>query len=445
LRWVGVGKGAFGAMLKRPSHQAGWLGAPAGVVASDIDASSNNPFIRYRRFLWSYHAAAKKGCSDADFTQLVQRLDAAVAEVDSKGFEVTPFKNLSALAREVGIGQLAAKDESHNVAGSHKARHLFGLALHLEVQQVSYSQPLAIASCGNAALGAAVVARALQRPLDVFAPVHADETILGELDRLGAHVHLCDRLPNESGDPSFLRFKEAISAGALAFSVQGTENIFALDGGRCLGWELAESFAGDKVEGTGFASESLFIQVGGGALASSVIQGLTETYDLGLLRSLPAVFAVQTVGCAPLARALNLVLEKAKELDSAEAALAASQDHPADYMWPWEPEPKSVATGILDDETYDWLPIVWGMLETQGGAPVVSEKTLAQASALATQHSGSRIGPTGAAGLAGVMSLVSTSDAGQAKSCAGQAKDDNSVLAGSELPAGATVLLTGRT
>ena len=432
-------------MLNRPGRRAGWLGAPDAVSASDIDSSSDNPFIRYRKFLWSHRQAAEKGYSDAEFIQLVQRLDSAVAELAGKGFEVTPLSALPALAQEVGIDSLAVKDEAHNVAGSHKARHLFGLALHLEVGQVPASQSLAIASCGNAALGAAVVARAAQRPLEVFAPVHADAAILDELDRLQANVHLCERQSGEAGDPSFLRFKEALEAGAMAFSVQGTENIFTLDGGRCLGWELAEALSGEDgaaSDRTGGSADSLFIQVGGGALASSVIQGLAEACDLGLLRSLPRLFAVQTAGCYPLARALKLLLKKAQtdgkkaQTDGLRAALLDAEDRPNLYMWPWESEPKSIATGILDDETYDWLPVIWGILESAGGAPVVSEAILKQASVLATQHSGYEVGPTGAAGLAGAISVAS-SDNGP--------EDANSVLLGGEPLSRVMVLLTGRT
>ncbi len=439
-------------MLNRPSRQGGWLGAPDGVSLSDIDTSSDNPFIRFRKFLWSHSAAMQRGISDAEFVDLVRRLDASVAEVDGRGFVVTPHLELSQLAQDVRLRHLFAKNETQNVAGSHKARHLFGLALHLEVNQVPASQPLAIASCGNAALGAAVVARALQRQLEVFAPVNAEEFILAELDRLGANVNLCERQPSESGDPSFLRFREALAAGAMAFSVQGPENIFTLDGGRCLGWELAESFAASfaaqEMEARDMDSHGLFIQIGGGALASSVIQGLSEARDLKLLSALPAVFCVQTSGCAPLARALDLILSQqtapesysqnsvgpgSASLSAVEAVLAEAERDPTKFMWPWESEPRSIASGILDDETYDWLPLIWGMIETGGGALVVGEKILEQASALASQHSGDEVGPTGAAGLAGAMALSA------------ERQEHNSVLLFDQQLDGATVLLTGRT
>ena len=74
-------------------------------------------------------------------------------------------------------------------------------------------------------------------------------------------------------------------------------------------------------------------------------------------------------------------------------------------MWPWEQEPHSVAHGILDDETYDWLAVVEGMLATGGSPLVVGEQTLAHANALAREATGIDVDPTGSAGLAGLLAL----------------------------------------
>ena len=289
------------------------------------------------------------------------------------------------------------KDETANVGSSHKARHLFGLVLHLAIDEVPKSQPLAIASCGNAALGAAIVAKATDRPLEVFAPISIEREIHSELDRLGAQVNVCERQRGEAGDPAFLRFKEALAEGAVAFSVQGPENIWTLDGGRTLGWELAEAFAAAEHE---FFSW-LFVQVGGGALASCIVQGMQEARDFKMFNYLPRVCAVQTYGCAPLDRAMSLIQEKVAESGAVEAYIHAVS-HPEEYMWPWEQEPRSIASGILDDETYDWLPIAWGIIESGGHTPVVSDKQISNALKLARKHTVIPAGPTGVSGLAGL-------------------------------------------
>jgi threonine synthase len=74
-------------------------------------------------------------------------------------------------------------------------------------------------------------------------------------------------------------------------------------------------------------------------------------------------------------------------------------------MWPWEDEPRSIAHGILDDETYDWFAIVKGMLESGGGPVVVDERLLVEAYDLARETTGINVDHTGAAGLAGLLQL----------------------------------------
>ena len=87
-----------------------------------------------------------------------------------------------------------------------------------------------------------------------------------------------------------------------------------------------------------------------------------------------------------------------------DRALREAATHRSAYMWPWEDEPKSIATGILDDETYDWLAVVAGMLRSGGQPVVVSEERLAQAHELG-RVAGFGADPTGSSGLAGLLDL----------------------------------------
>ena len=75
-------------------------------------------------------------------------------------------------------------------------------------------------------------------------------------------------------------------------------------------------------------------------------------------------------------------------------------------MWPWETEPKSIAHGILDDETYDWFAVVEGMLQTGGYPVVVSEEDLVEANQLSREHTGIRADHTDTAGLAGLRRFL---------------------------------------
>src|SRR5258706_9045872 len=112
-----------------------------GASAEPFFDRERNPFVRFRRFTHAWHTAMAIGMSDREFVALA-------------GDE---FVEMPLYERD-GV---VIKDETNNVAGSHKARHLMGLRLWLEVagriDPSLVEARLAIASCGDAALAAATV------------------------------------------------------------------------------------------------------------------------------------------------------------------------------------------------------------------------------------------------------------------------------------------------
>jgi threonine synthase len=361
---------------------------PPGRVAG------KNPFLHFAPLLHVYDLL--------DAGAIVRRLDDAVAAADGHGFRATPFARADGLSEALGFsadGGVFVKDETGNVAGSHKARHLFGVLVYLEARAAlglgpPRETPLAIASCGNAAYAAAVLARAAGRRLDVYVPEAADAKVVAKLRSLGAGVTVCAREPGVPGDPSLHRFRAAAAAGAVPFTCQGTENGLTIEGGHTLAWEMAS-----ELLAAGRRLDRLFVQVGGGALASACIAGFREAVLGGVIPKMPRIHAVQTAGGHPLERAFRRVAERA-----ADHAYAAK--HRSEFMWPWVPAPSSIAEGILDDETYDWRAVVGGMLETRGGPVVVDEATIRRARDLATKTTGAPVSFTGVAGLAGLLALV---------------------------------------
>ncbi|HEV2722441.1 MAG TPA: pyridoxal-phosphate dependent enzyme [Thermoanaerobaculia bacterium] len=334
-----------------------------------------NPFVRFRQLTHAWHTAMRIGMSDGEFVQLVRGLELP--------FGTTPCEWQPSLGVWV-------KDETANVAGSHKSRHLMGLMIWLLVAEridpTLPRRPLAIASCGNAAIAAATVARAAHRALEVFIPAGTNARVVEELEDLGAYVTPCERSGDGGGDPAYLRFREAVAAGALPFTCQGNENGLVIEGGETLGWELISQCPD---------VERIVIQVGGGALASAVIAAFNDFVALGLIDRLPRFDTVQTTSCYPLERAYERVDD-----------LGYARRHRSEFMWPWETEPRSVAEGILDDETYDWAAVVQGMLATGGKAIVVPEEQLIEANR-AARAAGYEASETGSAGYAGVLARPS--------------------------------------
>lgn len=400
-----------------------------------------NPFVRYRALSSAHQLALARGLTDEQFVGIVRELDASVATVDGAGFRATPFAPAPALSRQLGCaddGMVWVKDETANVSGSHKARHLMGVMLYLQVLQrvtgTTDRSTLAIASCGNAALAAGVVARAAGWPLEVFVPPSADAAVVARLIALEAQIHLAHRRDGVAGDPCYLSFRESLSAGALPFCCQGSDNGLTIEGGETVAWEMISSLQQSpdiNWQSQRRPIDAVFVQVGGGALASSLVQGFVDAYRLGAVTWLPRFYTVQTSGGYPLKRAYDGVAERILErvplvveqgfspaADRERADLMAAhpsiideelqhaRTHRSAFMRPWEKEPHSIAHGILDDETYDWAAVVEGMLRSGGWPLVVGEDRLLEANIAAHQGTGIDVDHTGSAGLAGLMKAI---------------------------------------
>ena len=97
----------------------------------------------------------------------------------------------------------------------------------------------------------------------------------------------------------------------------------------------------------------MFVQVGGGALGTATGRALPNV----------ALYPVQVAG------ALH---SKQQDLLAPKFDLERGQAN-WEFMWPWD-QPSSAASGLLDDVTYDWLPLLEATIES-GGAPVVVPET----------------------------------------------------------------------
>lgn len=368
--------------MLHPVTAAGDTGA--GTERAEL-ASHPNPLVRYGPASAWWAFAGAHGMSTVQRVELAEQLGA--------GFALTPLHAHDVVldpAQPASATTVWVKDETGNVGGSHKGRHLVGILLHLRAAELlgvapygAVRPPLAIASCGNAAIAAATLARAAEWPLQVFVPEWASPGVLATLEHLGATVNVCVRTADDPpGDPSVQRCRAAIATGALPFTVQGTDNALCLDTGRTLGWELADA-AGTA--GGPDRLDRVVVQVGGGALAACVGWGLGPMTRLD---------TVQADGCAPLARAWFRAKDRGLSPD-------AWPQHWSELMTPWE-LPASAADGILDDETYDWLGAVDGMHRSWGRPIVAPEEAIVTAHRIAVA-TGIPVSTTGSAGLAGLL------------------------------------------
>ena len=402
-----------------PPPAAAELAHPDAVLASMDTHPNENPFVRYRSLLYSHRAALARGMSDGEYVRMVREFDDNVAANDGgKGFRETPLLWSPEL-------NCFAKDETDNVAQSHKARHLANVMIYmLAMRQTEAAaarpaaQPLGerrlvVASCGNAGLAAATCAAAAGWPIDVCIPPTADDAVKQRLEELGASVLVCERgagktvtsalgrVPTDgAADPTLAAARFLVEEhGSLPLSVQGPECGLAVEGGQTMAWEILTALRRDHpdVEQLG----DMMVQVGGGALGAGLAQGMQRAVRGGELllqplRSVPSLHTVQAEGCQPLVRAFDALC-----LDGCGPKEASLRK--GDFMQAWS-DPHSVAHGILDDETYEWVALCKAMVGTEGRAHVVSDDFIEQARTLAYNDLGVNVCHTGAAGLAGLLS-----------------------------------------
>jgi threonine synthase len=236
-------------------------------------------------------------------------------------------------------------------------------------------------------------------------------------------------IPAGDGDPTVAAFREAVRQyNSIPFSVQGSSAGVVIDGMHTMAYEIVAAVTreqactpqdaasgGGAVETPRRGIGSVYVQVGGGGLGSGLFEGLRRAVDLGALPNMPTLNVVQPEGNAPFHRAYSNVVwsllggQPAPPPAEAEAAVQAAAGDRDRFMFPWSaggvnPPPRSVASGILDEETYDWVGLIYGVLGTGGRSLVVNDATVLDAAAAALTHAPS-ITPciTGVSGLAGLM------------------------------------------
>jgi len=380
----------------------------------------------------------------AAYRDAAGRLQEGLTRLEGAPLSVSPLTPVPRLAKALGMtGALAVKDETGQPGGSHKVRHLAGTMLYLEALRGSGSKrPLAISSCGNAALAAACVARAAGYALTAFVPEDVHPDVVRLLRERGVNPQVVARLSTGGGDPCYLAFRDAVRRGAVPFCCSGRDNWSNIEGGQSLGYEAALQW-----RNLGGGPDHIVLQIGGGALARSVSGAWSTLEALGVVRELPRIHACQTEGAFPFARAwLLLLAEIARNAGCAfppasqyatlpgvrqvlsedqdaiatvahfaraafrsspvRDALRAAAASPESFMWAWDgAPPHSLAHGILDDETYDWYFLARALLRTGGQAVVAPEALVAQAHELALAHTLVNVSATGSAGLAGLLAL----------------------------------------
>ncbi|MDF2647914.1 MAG: thrC 1 [Paenibacillus sp.] len=214
----------------------------------------------------------------------------------------TPLIRSVSLAKRLGIEELYFKYEGSNPTGSYKDRIA---AMGLSWALANGRQACIGTTSGNA--GAAVAAYAARAgiPYHLYVLEHMAET---KLSQVLVHNALVRKVAGFGVSPQVgnLVFKRIFEAARLQdWEVMITAfryNPYAMEGVKTISFELVEQM--DSVP------TQVYTAAGGAGLFVGVWKGFDELFKFGYSPSKPKIIAVQSAGCANIAKAFEAGLEQ---------------------------------------------------------------------------------------------------------------------------------------
>jgi threonine synthase len=265
------------------------------------------------------------------------------------------------------------KEEGANPTGSFKAR---GLALAVTMARHYGLRKLAVPSAGNAAGALAAYAAAADIEAHIFMPLDVPFANYVEATAYGAKVTLVDGLISDCA-----RMVAERRQAEGWFDISTLKEPFRIEGKKTMGYELVEQLGWEY-------PDAVFYPTGGGVGLIGMWKAFEEMEQLGWVKpgKRPRMIAVQSSGCAPMARAFD------------EQASASK-------MWQ---NAATFASGLRVPKPYGDY-IILEILQASGGmALALSDDTILASIRDWAQNEGIFLSPEGAAATAAYDHLLAT-------------------------------------
>jgi threonine synthase len=278
---------------------------------------------------------------------------------------------------------LFIKDEGANPTGTFKAR---GLGLAVTMAKHYGLQHLAVPSAGNAAGALAAYAAAAGITAHIFMP--QDVPLANYLEGIvyGADVTMVDGLISDCArmvGEKMKAQKEANTPTSQAwFDISSLKEPFRVEGKKTMGYELVEQLGWTY-------PDAVFYPTGGGVGLIGMWKAFEEMEQLGWVSGKrPKMYALQSSGCAPIAKAYA-EHKPVSEFFQNAATFAAGLRVPKPY-----------ADAIILD-----------IVRESGGAAIASSDEKILTSILEwAKHEGIFLSPEGAAATAAYDTLIASGD-----------------------------------
>src|ERR1700726_855385 len=266
------------------------------------------------------------------------------------------------------------KEEGANPTSTFKAR---GLALAVTMAKHYGLRKLAVPSAGNAAGALAAYAAAAGIEAHIFMPKDVPFANYVEAVVYGAKVNLVDGLISDCG-----RIVAERKEKEGWFDISSLKEPFRVEGKKTMGYELVEQLGWQY-------PDAVFYPTGGGVGLIGMWKAFEEMEQLGWVSGKrPKMYALQSSGCAPIAKAYA-EHKPASEFFQNAATFAAGLRVPKPYA----------DTIILD------------IVRESGGAAIAHPDDQILASILDwAKHEGIFLSPEGAAATAAYDALIASGD-----------------------------------
>ncbi len=288
----------------------------------------------------------------------------------------TPLVDCPAMASEMGVGRVLIKDEGRSPTGSFEDR---GMAVATTAAREHGAEDVALASTGDA--GQAVAAYAGRAGIDAhaFLPARSNHT-----NKAMVNVH--------GGDMTVVggRITDAIAAYDDAIEEEGWYPLGAFatpyrhEGAKTAAYEIVERLGWE-------VPDAIVAPTGGGVGLVGVWKGVSELRELGLIDELPAIYAAQSAGCAPIVEAFEEGLERHES---------------------WE-HPDTICGGIEIPDPEASPLVLEALRESGGGAVATDDEEILESAIAVAKGEGVEMGTSAAAAASGAWRLAEGGEFGE--------------------------------
>ena len=264
------------------------------------------------------------------------------------------------------------KEEATNPTGTFKAR---GLSMAVTMARHFGLKKLAVPSAGNAAGALAAYAAAAGIEAHIFMPRDVPYANYLECTAYGAHVTLVDGLISDCA-----RMVAERKAAQGWFDISTLKEPYRVEGKKTMGYELVEQLGWEY-------PDAVFYPTGGGVGLIGMWKAFEEMEQLGwVVGKRPKMIAVQSSGCAPVARAWDEGANASRFFDDAS----------------------TFASGLRVPKPYG-DSIILEIARSSGGTVLALPDALILESLLDwAKHEGLLLSPEGAAATAAYEHLLAT-------------------------------------